>query len=84
MSAVRLFLEEEEPRPGSCLSEKDDEQDVPRTHEESWEGTRNRPEPTGVRLCVIVTGKWQTHRSEQAKNRHSSSLISFLDESLLR
>jgi len=30
----------------------DDEQDVPRIQEESWEGTRNRPEPTGFQSSV--------------------------------
>jgi hypothetical protein len=39
---VRSFLEEEEPRPGSCLSEKEDEQVVPRIQEKSWEHSRNR------------------------------------------
>jgi hypothetical protein len=36
-----------------CTSRgKDDDQDVPRIQEESWEGTRNRPEPTGFQSSV--------------------------------
>src|SRR5439155_499137 len=31
-------------------------QDVPRTHEESWERTRNRPEPTGIGLALTSAG----------------------------
>jgi hypothetical protein len=30
----------------------EDDQEVPRTHEESWEWTRNRPEPTGFESSV--------------------------------
>ena len=52
MSAVSSLLSEEEPRPGSCLSEKDDDQEVPRTHEASWQRSRNRPEPTGFGSSV--------------------------------
>src|SRR6266700_2796744 len=51
-TTVRSILEEEEPRRGSCLSEKDGEKDVPRIQEESWERSRNRPEPTGFGSSV--------------------------------
>src|SRR6266566_5325676 len=39
-------------RPRLLLSEKEDEKDVPRTHQESWERSRNRPEPTGFQSSV--------------------------------
>ena len=36
----------------SSLREREQEKDLPKTREKSWEGTRNRPEPTGFESSV--------------------------------